>query len=43
MLLGTLATILLGNILIDKEIKAEIAGVGVIRLCEGTIRACQDF
>ena len=33
-LLGTLATSILGNPLIERE---------VIRACKGTVRACQDF
>ena len=40
---GTLSASLLGNLLTVKAVKAEIHGLGVIRPCEGTIRADQDI
>ena len=42
MLLGTLGSSLLGNLLIDKGLKAKISGRGVIRSGEETIRVGHD-
>ena len=39
MLLGTLSTSLLGNLLTGKRMKAKIPGQGAIRASEGVIRA----
>ena len=39
MLLGTLGTSLLGNLLTGKRMKAKIPGQGAIRASEGVIRA----
>ena len=40
---GTLSASLLGNLLTVKAVKAKIHELGVIRPCEGTIRADQDI